>query len=100
MSMNKTWAISSWISFLISMGILAGALRLHEFHNCASFRLLSLSAMIFQYFTRRIVLRPFRAMIMLVRRLRMWRRVRGRAGNPFSSRFRGLVFLQVDETDN
>src|SRR5437870_3172884 len=52
MSMNKTWAISSWISFLISMGILAGALRLHEFHNCASFRLLSLSAMISQYFTR------------------------------------------------
>src|SRR5260370_5890197 len=28
MSMNKTWAISSWISFLISMGILSGALRL------------------------------------------------------------------------
>src|SRR5438128_7761589 len=56
MSMNKTWAISSWISFLISTDILSGApLRLHEFHNCASFRLLSLSAMIFQYFTRRIV---------------------------------------------
>src|SRR5437899_6542458 len=29
-----------------------GTLRLHEFHNCASFRLLSLSAMIFHYFTR------------------------------------------------
>jgi hypothetical protein len=28
MSMNKTWAISSWISFSISMGILSGALRL------------------------------------------------------------------------
>src|SRR4029450_1066881 len=28
MSMNKTWAISSWISFLISMGILSGALGL------------------------------------------------------------------------
>src|SRR5205809_6230063 len=26
--MNKTWAISSWLSFLISMGILSGALRL------------------------------------------------------------------------
>ena len=52
MSMNKTWAISSWISFLISMGILSGALRLNEFHNCASFSLLSLSAMISQHFTR------------------------------------------------
>src|SRR5512132_2021688 len=28
MSMNKTWAISSWISFLISADILLGALRL------------------------------------------------------------------------
>jgi hypothetical protein len=45
MSMNKTWAISSWISFLISVGILSGALRLDEFHNCASFRVLSVSAM-------------------------------------------------------
>src|SRR6266480_2511244 len=34
--MNKTWAISSWISFLISVDILSGALRLHEFHNRAS----------------------------------------------------------------
>ena len=33
MSMNKTWAISSWISFLISTDILSGALRLHEFHR-------------------------------------------------------------------
>src|SRR6266516_548084 len=37
------------------MGISSFALRLREFHNRASFRLLSLSAMIFQYFTRRIV---------------------------------------------
>ena len=37
MSMNKTWAISSWISFLISVDILSGALRLHEFRNRASF---------------------------------------------------------------
>src|SRR6266566_295922 len=28
MSMNKTWAISSWISFLISADILSAALRL------------------------------------------------------------------------
>ena len=55
MSMNKTWAISSSISFLISADISSCALRLREFHNRASFRLLSLSAMIFQYFTRRIV---------------------------------------------
>src|SRR4029434_2644832 len=48
MSMNKTWAISSWISFLISMGILSGALRLtrpfllwhfspgHKIENCSA----------------------------------------------------------------
>src|SRR5438874_869152 len=36
--MNKTWAISNWISFLISVDILWGALRLHEFHNRASAR--------------------------------------------------------------
>src|SRR5882762_11446157 len=36
--MNKTWAISSWIAFLISVDILWGALRLHEFHNRASAR--------------------------------------------------------------
>jgi hypothetical protein len=35
MSMNKTWAISSWISFLISADILSGVLSLHEFHNRA-----------------------------------------------------------------
>jgi len=29
MSMNKTWAISSWISFLISTDILSGTLRSH-----------------------------------------------------------------------
>jgi hypothetical protein len=39
MSMNRTWAISSWISFLISTDILSGALRSHEFHNRALFRL-------------------------------------------------------------
>src|SRR5438552_6277334 len=32
------------------------ALSLHEFHNCASFRLLRLSAMISHYFTRRILI--------------------------------------------
>jgi hypothetical protein len=37
------------------MGILSGALRLYEFHNCASFSLLSLSAVISQYFPRRIL---------------------------------------------
>ena len=29
-------AAASWISFLISMGILSGALKLNESHNCAS----------------------------------------------------------------
>src|SRR6266705_3498429 len=51
MSTNKTCAISSWISLLISTDMLSDALRLHEFHNRASFRLLNLLAMIFQYFT-------------------------------------------------
>src|SRR6266478_125511 len=36
--MNKTWAISNCISFLISVDIVSGALRLHEFHNRASSR--------------------------------------------------------------
>src|SRR5882757_11133085 len=44
--MNKTWAISSWISFLISVDILWGALRLHEFHNRASARATAQTAFI------------------------------------------------------
>src|SRR6266478_3621927 len=36
--MNKTWAISNCISFLISVDIVSGALRLHEFCNRASAR--------------------------------------------------------------